>query len=68
MCVLYMRPPSRRPVRIGLRIGLRDIQGEIPRAWCRSCGAEVFYGGADQCPRCGKEAQSHVYEKLPQSL
>lgn len=64
MCVVYVRP--RRPVWIGARLGLQDLQGALPRFWCRECGAEVFNLGAEKCPRCEKE-EAYV-RKVCQSL
>ena len=68
MCILYLRPPRRRPVWVGPRLGFRDHQGEIPRSWCQSCGAEVFLEGAVLCPKCEKEKYDGMYEKLCQPL
>lgn len=53
MGVLYQRPG--RPVWVGARLGLGDLQGAIPRFWCLKCGAEVFLIGRAYCPRCEKE-------------
>lgn len=68
MCVLYLRPPNCRPVFMGVRPALEDLQGAIPRAWCQTCGAEVFAKGRQECPRCEKERKQNVSEKLCQSL
>ena len=54
MCVLYVRPP-RRPVWTGPRLGLTDMQGAIPRGWCRGCGRELFLRGREFCAACEKE-------------
>lgn len=64
MGVLYQHP--RRPVWIGVRLGMQDLQGAIPRFWCVNCGAEVFLTGSIYCHRCEKEAI--VYEKPAKSL
>ncbi len=53
--IVYLRSHRRRPVRLGLRWGSADLQGEIPRSWCCRCGAEVFRPGAVCCSRCQKE-------------
>lgn len=47
-----------RPVWKGLRLGLVDWQGAIPRFWCPVCGKEVFLRGKDRCPRCEKEERN----------
>ena len=54
MGVIYQKPG--RPVWEGPRLGLRDLQGAIPRFWCAKCGTEVFRIGRELCPRCKKEA------------
>lgn len=58
MCVIYLRPPYGRPVWKGVRLGLVDFQGAIPRFWCPVCGGEVFLRGAERCSRCEKEVQN----------
>ena len=68
MCVLYLRPPKRRPVWLGARPTLQDLQGAIPRHWCERCGAEVFEQGRQECPRCEKERKQNVSESLRQPL
>ncbi len=60
MHVLYLRPPDRRPIWVGLRPGLTDMQGAIPRFWCINCGAEVFTKGMERCFRCAKEEGKDV--------
>lgn len=64
MCVLYGK--YRRPIWIGPRLGLQDLQGARPRAWCLNCGTEVFLWGQAYCHRCEKEA--YRYEKEAESL
>lgn len=66
MCVLYLRP--RRPVWIGPRLGLQDLQGALPRFWCVECGTEVFCLGAEKCPRCAKEEEKYVYRQVREPL
>ena len=53
MGVIYQRPG--RPVWVGIRPGLRDLQGAIPRFWCANCGTEVFWPGRELCRGCEKE-------------
>jgi len=53
-----IRPSEGRPVWKGLRLGLVDWQGAIPRFWCPVCGKEVFLRGKDRCPRCEKEERN----------
>ena len=53
----------RRPVWIGPRLGLQDLQGGIPRAWCARCGTEVFVTGKMYCKRCEKEEQNEKNRK-----
>lgn len=55
MAVLYQKPG--RPIWLNARLGLQDLQGAIPRAWCVSCGTEVFLAGRLYCHRCEKEEQ-----------
>ncbi len=55
----------RRPVWVGPRLGLQDLQGGIPRAWCVGCGTELFFKGRLYCKRCEKEEK---YEKKRKSL
>ena len=55
MGVLFQNP--KRPVWVGARLGLQDLQGVIPRFWCNRCGAEVFLTGRTYCHRCEKEEQ-----------
>jgi len=57
MYIMLVRSPKRRPVWKGLRLGLVDWQGAIPRFWCTVCGSEVFLWGRDRCPRCEKEEE-----------
>jgi len=66
MCVVYLRP--RRPVWLGPRLGLQDLQGALPRGWCQSCGREVFYFGAEKCAGCAKEEESYVCRQLRKPL
>lgn len=68
MGVIYHRPPRGRPIYLGMRLGLWDVQGAFPRFWCPSCGTEVFSVGAKQCPRCEKEEKKYAYEELSQPL
>ena len=53
MGIIFQRPG--RPVWIGIRLGSGDLQGAIPRFWCQTCGAEVFWTGRELCRRCEKE-------------
>ena len=64
MCVLYWTPPGRRPIWTGLRWPFEDVQGAIPRAWCRRCGKEVFLPGREFCPNCEKE-ERYERKELP---
>lgn len=50
--IVYLRSHRRRPVWIGERVGILDVQGMIPVNWCGSCGAEVFTEGEVLCSRC----------------
>lgn len=52
---VYCKPNRRRPILLGSRPFPRDIQADIPRGWCRDCGAEVFTLGQNRCPYCRKE-------------
>lgn len=58
MGVVLQKP--KRPVWVGVRLGLQDLQGVIPRFWCSRCGAEGFISGRIYCHRCEKE---ELYEK-----
>ena len=51
MGILYLRPPYRRPIRTSPPLFPGD---EIPYAWCRGCGKEVFVWGEEFCPQCVK--------------
>ncbi len=64
MAVFYQNP--KRPVWVGARLGLQDLQGAIPRFWCNGCGAEVFFTGRSYCHRCEKEEQED--EQMRKSL
>ncbi len=64
MSVVYLKPG--RPIWVGPRLGLQDLQGALPRFWCRCCGAEVFMAEHSLCPRCEKEEKEN--EKVRQSL
>ena len=64
MCVLYGK--HRRPVWIGPRLGMQDLQGAIPRCWCARCGSEVFLTGKIYCKRCEKGEEN--YEETDKSL
>lgn len=68
MCLLYGRPPVRRPIWLGPRLGLWDMQGAIPRSWCVGCGTEVFLPDTELCQRCKKEEEKYVREELSKSL
>ena len=68
MYVQYLKLPNRRPIWVGPRPPFTDLQGAIPRAWCRFCGAEVFEEHREQCSRCQKEEQKNVCEKLQKPL
>ena len=56
------RKPVVRPVWTGLRLMFWDTQGEIPFAWCRNCGGEVFRRNADLCFHCVKEEKRCIQE------
>lgn len=56
MCVLYEK--CRRPVWVGPRLGMQDLQGAIPRCWCAQCGSEVFLTEKSYCKRCEKEEEN----------
>ena len=43
---------GRRPVRALPRLGLVDLQAQVPAGWCGSCGAEVYRPGKEYCTRC----------------
>lgn len=49
---VYCKPNRRRPVQFGCAPILRDLQADIPAAWCIQCGSEVFAQGQDRCTRC----------------
>ena len=61
MWLLYKK--TKRPVWIGPRLGLQDLQGGIPRSWCVGCGSEVFLTGKMYCKRCEKEAKNEQKRK-----
>jgi len=67
MYVVY-KTSVRRPVCLGPRLGLLDMQGVTPRGWCPVCGSEVFLLGTELCSRCKKEEEKNVCKKLRQSL
>ena len=52
---------SYRPVWLGPRLGLQDLQGALPRSWCSRCGCEVFAWDTERCFRCNKEETNDVY-------
>jgi len=62
--LMYTKP--RRPIWVGPRLGLQDMQGVVPRFWCPNCGTEVFLRGVEKCRRCEKEDREN--EKLSKSL
>lgn len=64
MGILYQK--VRRPVWVGARLGLQDLQGALPRFWCANCGAEGFLIGREYCHRCEKEERKD--EKMRKSL
>ena len=68
MYLLYRRPPVWRPIWLGSRLGLLDMQGAIPRGWCANCGTELFIPDTELCQRCKKEEEKHVREELSKSL
>lgn len=49
---VYCKDHRRRPVRFGYAPFFRDLQSDIPLAWCSRCGCEVFEPGQDRCSRC----------------
>ena len=61
--VLFLRPPDRQPVWIGPRLGLWDVQGQIPRNWCCRCGKEVFLQETNLCSKCEKEEKVYVRDE-----
>ena len=50
--VLYLRSHGRRPVWLGTRWGMRDMQAEVPEGWCSRCGREVYTREQLLCGRC----------------
>ena len=62
MGVLYLRSSRRHPVWLGIRLGLLDGQGAIPRSWCPACGGEVFSEETEFCDRCMKEDKRYGNE------
>ena len=64
MGIGFQKP--KRPVWVGVRLGLQDLQGAIPRFWCKKCGTEVFLTGSCYCHRCKKEEP--YYEQMQQPL
>ena len=54
MGILYLKPLLRRPIRTGPLLFPGDVQSDIPYAWCRECGREVFVWGQEICSECGK--------------
>ena len=50
--IVYCKDHKRRPIRFGYAPALRDVQGDIPPAWCSICGCEVFDAGCDRCSMC----------------
>lgn len=57
---------GRRPVRARPRLGLVDLQAQLPTGWCDSCGGEVYRPGKAICTRCcGTERSNYEsYESL----
>lgn len=51
--IVYRKDHRRRPVCFG-RFPIRDIQADIPSAWCQRCGREVFDPGQERCIWCRK--------------
>ena len=49
---VYCKDHRRRPIRFGRRPVFRDMQADIPQAWCSRCGSEVFEPQQDHCIRC----------------
>lgn len=68
MYVLSIRPPGLRPIWTGFRWPLEDVQGALPRSWCRKCGKEVFLRGREYCPICEEEEHKNVQNELSQPL
>ena len=58
-----LQEKHRRPVWVGPRLGMQDLQGVIPRSWCVRCGTEIFLQGKMYCKRCKKEAQNEKSRK-----
>ena len=48
--IIYLKPKQRMPVSLRPVIYLRDIQQDIPAAWCIGCKQELFSGSL--CRRC----------------
>ena len=49
---VYCKDHKRRPIRLGYRSFFRDLQADIPTAWCSVCGSEIFEADTDRCTRC----------------
>ena len=50
--IVYCKDHKRRPVHLGPYPFFRDVQAQIPLAWCTECGSEIFDRGQLRCIRC----------------
>ena len=64
MCVVYLRPGGRRPIWLGVRPAMRDIQADIPAGWCEVCGKEVFSVGQQLCQVCALRKESEYGNRI----
>ena len=56
--IIYRKDHRRRPIHLGKRQFIRDIQADIPAGWCTLCGCEVFRQGEDRCIWCQKRKEN----------
>ena len=49
---VYCKSHRRQPIRLGVPPLFRDVQGDLPLAWCCLCGGEIFDRGQQRCIRC----------------
>ena len=61
--ICYCKSHNRRPIRIGTYPIFRDIQGQIPLAWCSECGSEVFDRAQQTCIHCREMKGASQNEK-----
>lgn len=64
MRIVYLKSGHRQPVQEAAPIYLRDIQQDIPRGWCPSCGQMLYSPEARLCRRC-EEGEGHGEESEP---